>query len=45
MSNIYAEYWGKKTQSRGMECFHSVGYNKNGELEIKGQPLSVMQHF
>lgn len=43
MSSMYVEYW-KKTQSSGMEYLHSVGYNKNSQLEIKGQPLSIMQY-
>lgn len=28
-----------------MEYLHSVGYNKNSQLEIKGQSLSIMQYF
>lgn len=28
-----------------MEYLHSVGYNKNSQLEIKGQLLYIMQYF
>lgn len=28
-----------------MAYLHSVGYNKNSQLEIKGQSLPIMQYF